>query len=225
MKLKYKKAVISLSGGFFSNPSLIKSYGRIIKKIKPQMKLLCIVSGGGKAAREYISIAKSLGLSRKRQDEIGIAITRVNALLLGMLLNFKDIPTSYDAVLDLLKKHGFAICGGMKPRQSTDKVAADIAALAKAQVLVNLTKVDGVYDRNPKLKGARLISSLSYNQLRKILSKEKQEPGKYALFDLKAIQTVKKAKIPVIIANGMKAENLLKILRGEKIGTTVFQDS
>ncbi len=224
MKLNYEKIVLSLSGSFFSDADLIKEYAKTIKKIKKHARLFCVVTGGGKAARDYISLAKSLGLGRKKQDEIGIALTRVNALLLGMLLGFEKIPASYKEAVKILKQNGFAICGGMVPGQSTDKVAADIASMTRAQILINLTKVEGVYDKNPKMKGAKLLKRLTYEELRKILSRERQSPGEYALFDLKAISVVKKARIPVIIASGLDPKNLLRILKGEALGTIVSRN-
>lgn len=221
MKLAYKKPVISLSGSFFSDVELLKKYIEIIEKIRKKVEFLCIVTGGGEVARKYISLAKELGLDREKQDEMGIAVTRVNALLFGMFFNFIKIPASYEEAKECIEKFKFCICGGMLPGQSTDKVSADIAKMVKADVLINLTKVEGVYDRDPKEKDAKLFEKLSYKELRKILNKASQEPGNYPLFDLKAIDVVESCSLPVIIANGKKPENLIKILSGEKIGTII----
>lgn len=221
MKFVYKKPVISLSGSFFSASELLKKYIDIIKKIRKGVEFLCIVTGGGETARKYISLAKELGLSREKQDEMGIAVTRVNALLLGMFFDFTNIPKTYEEALAYIKKLKFCICGGMLPGQSTDKVSADIAKMANADIVINMTKVDGVYDRDPKEKGAKLLEQLSYKELKKILGNASQTPGEYPLFDLKAIEVVESSSLPVIIANGTKPENLIKILEGEKIGTFI----
>lgn len=221
MNFIYKKPVISLSGSFFSNTNLIKAYAKVVKKIKNKLEFICIVTGGGEIARKYISLAKELGLSRKKQDEMGIAITRVNALLFGMLFNFTEIPKTYEQAVEIINKYKFCICGGMVPKQSTDKVAVDIAVMCNADIMINLTKVEGVYNKDPKKPGAKLLRSLTYKQLREILKNTSQTPGNYPLFDLKAIKIAEKNSLPIIIANGTKPENLIKILKGEKIGTFI----
>ncbi len=225
MKFVYKRPVVSLSGSFFSAANLIKEYVKIVKKVRMSAEFLCIVTGGGEIARKYISLAKELGLAREEQDEMGIAVTRVNALLFAMNFGITEIPKSYEEAVETLKKEGFCICGGMEPGQSTDKVATEIAKLAGADVVINLTKVDGVYDKNPLEEGAKLLERIDYDELKKILSSATQAPGEYPLFDLKAIEIAKSCSLPIIIANGTNPENLLKILKGEKIGTLISSRS
>ncbi len=219
--IKYKRIVISLSGSFVNSKAL-KKFSKIFSFISKKCEILCVVVGGGEAARKYISLAKELGLSEKEQDLIGIAVTRVNALLLSLLLRQNNkIPETYEEVVNLLKKNKFIVCAGIKPGQSTDKVAADIASLVKADILINITKVEGVYDRDPSEPGAKMLKRISYDELKKILARTPQKPGKYALFDLKAIDVVKEKRIPVRIISGKDPKNILNVLKDTELGTLV----
>jgi len=207
-----RRVVISLSGSFFEDVKLIKKYAEIFSRIKSKLSLLVVVCGGGKIAREYIEKGKKLGYKNKYLDMLGIACTHVNALLLSLYFKRKSIPRSYKEV-----DGTFVICGGMKPGQSTDKVATDIAVEKQADLIINLTKVDGVY------VNGKVESYLTYDELLSIVSKIEQTPGNYALFDLKAVKLLKKHCIPLVFCNGRKPENLLKILSGELVGTLVWK--
>ncbi len=222
MRFNFSKVVVSLSGSFFDEPELICEYAKIFSKIRSKLEMLCVVTGGGRVAREYIAKAEIVGLKERERHMLGIAVTRVNALLLGFALSFEEIPQSYREAVKQLRKNGFAICGGMKPGQSTDKVAADIACMIDADAVINLTKVDGVYDKDPeKYQDARLLKELSYEQLEKILSSQKSSPGKFELFDLLAVKELAKREIPIFFACGKEVKNLVEILRGNNPGTKV----
>ena len=223
--MKAKRVVLSISGGLLLNErdgSAFKEWSRVLLRVSRNLDMMCVVAGGGSVARDYIAMAEALGLGRDEQDMMGIAVTRVNALLLSLTLGWnRKIPESYEEAGEYLNKNRFLVCGGMVPRQSTDKVAADMATIMNADLVLNATKVDGVYNKNPSLPDAELLRKLSYDELKSILKDEEQLPGKYALFDLAGIDVLKKSRIPLVIFNGANPENLEKILEGEDIGTLV----
>ena len=217
----YGKIVVSLSGSFFEHAEIIKRYAEIVRALKNRAKILCLVTGGGKTARKYIALAKALGLSREIQDCAGILATRIHAYLFASLFGLRKIPFTCQTAVKYAIKKGCVVCGGIKPGQSTDKVAADLAAKINADVLINLTKVDGVYDKDPAAKGARMFRELTYREFARILRGLEQAPGKYALFDVKALEVIERCRIPLVIANGTKPENLLKIASGKRVGTLI----
>ena len=221
----WKRIVVSISGGLLlmeKDGSMFRKYAEALSTIRNRVDVLVAVAGGGDYARDYITMAKNCGLDEKKQDVMGIAITRVNALLLSMLLDLGGaVPESYEEVVKKARRNGLAVCGGMKPGQSTDKVAADIAAMLDADVVLNATKVDGLYTRNPAEEGAELLKKATYEEMRRILSREEQSPGRYALFDLSAIDVLEEHNIPLIIFNGRDVNNLLRAVEGQPVGTIV----
>ncbi len=219
------RVVVSISGGLLlmeKDGSMFKKYAEALSTLKNKVEVLVAVAGGGSYARDYIEMARNCGLDEEKQDIMGIAVTRVNALLLSMLLNLSSrVPESCEEVVEAAKQTGFVVCGGMKPGQSTDKVAADIATMLDADVVLNATKVDGLYTKNPEEEGAELLREATYDEMRKILSKEEQSPGKYALFDLSAIDLLEKHNIPLIIFNGKDVNNLLRVVDNHPVGTII----
>ena len=88
------------------------------------------------------------------------------------------------------------IMGGTSPGQSTDAVAALMAEYIDADLFINATNVDGVYDKNPKEhKDAKLYKELSSEALIRLLSENSAKAGKYELMDFVAAQIVHRSKI------------------------------
>ena len=225
MGTTWKRVVLSLGGGVLladKEGRMFKGYAEAIKSINNELELFVIVTGGGEYARNYISMARNCGLNEKKQDMMGIAITRVNALLLSFMLEWNEkVPESYEDAVRIARKTSRLVCGGMKPGQSTDKVAADLAAMLDADIVLNATRIEGLYDRHPSQPGARLLSEATYSQMREILVGEEQCPGKYARFDLKAIDLLESKGIPLVIFDGRKVENFVRVMHNQPVGTIV----
>ncbi|MCQ5376097.1 MAG: UMP kinase, partial [Methanomassiliicoccales archaeon] len=87
-----ERIVISMGGSVLvpgdNDAAFIVKFLDLIKELSRDYRL-CIVCGGGKIARYYISIGKEMGLSRDDLDELGIMVTRLNAKLLH--LSLRDI--------------------------------------------------------------------------------------------------------------------------------------
>ena len=113
--------------------------------------------------------------------------------------------------------------GGHLPGSSTDYRAVLFAEAAEADLIINATDVDGVYDKNPKIHhDAVKLERITHSQLEKIiLDNTEQAPGKYSLFDLKAVRRAKKCGIPILFIDGTDPEQLVKAVEGGHGGTLV----
>jgi uridylate kinase len=210
------------------NDKLISKYAKTIRNvINDTMKKCTIIVGGGKLARKYIALARKYGASEETCDVIGIDAAKLNAKILIAALGESAYPhppnnlEEFQNFFKLTKK--VIVCGGFKPGQSTNAVAASIAEVTNAEKLINLTNVDGVYSDDPGINpDAILLETITIAELEEMMLKHQIKAGYYPLFDPTAIQIVKRSKIPLQIANGLNPENLAGIISGVKIGTTVI---
>ena len=170
-----------------------------------------IVCGGGNTARNYATIAKKIGLSEEKQDLLGIDATRMNAKLILFILDNFTTGKIYTNIEKLADDFGekITICGGMKPGQRTDKVAALIAKKLNIKTLINLTNVDGVFNKDPKKNlDAKFIPELNYEQFCNLSRMKEHKPSYHFVFDYDAAEICYEEKIRVIILNGEKLHNL-----------------
>lgn len=184
-----------------------------------------IVVGGGGTARHYQESARKVGkLTRDDLDWLGIHSTRLNGHLLRTV--FRDIAHPVmlkDPTRPLTKwKKPVLIAAGWKPGWSTDYVATRLAKRLKAEVLVNLSNIDYVYDKDPnKHKDAKIICDISWKDFRKMVG-NKWDPGMNVPFDPVASRLASTSKIKVALLNGKNIENLDNLLRGKGfIGTVI----
>ncbi len=150
-----KKVVLSL-GGSILFPTLeenrVSAYADVLSRISRQIQLFVVVGGGGEA-RRYISAARGMGLDEALADEIGILVTRLNATLLAGALGDAAVPavaTSQTDAYAAAASGKIVVMGGITPAQTTDAVAAVLAERVGADLMVNLTSVDGIYTADPK---------------------------------------------------------------------------
>lgn len=149
------KIVIIIGGSVLmedSNPKKFREYAKILRDLSKDHKIW-IVIGGGKPAREYIALARSLGANEAQCDDIGIDVTRLNAKLLKIALGdsaYPEIAKNFQEALKFSESKKIVIMGGTEPAHSTDAVGAILAEFVDADILINLTSVDGFYDKDPK---------------------------------------------------------------------------
>ena len=136
------KAVISVGGSVIA-PTLSQEKfledAEVIKELA-QENTLFIVTGGGKAARDYIRAARSMGASEAVCDLIGIALSRVNArLLISALSNaaFQDIPHDYREAETAMSSGKVVVMGGVAPGQTTDAVSAILSEYVQTDLLLS----------------------------------------------------------------------------------------
>jgi len=209
------------------NEKLITKYAKTIRTVFTESKKRCaIVVGGGKIARKYIASSRRFGADETYNDIMGIEVAKLNARLLISALGelaYSTPPNNIQEFTAFYKETDkIIVCGGFRPGQSTNAVAAEIAEAAKAEKLFNLTDVAGVYSDDPvKNPDATLLDKISIDDLIKMVSNVQTKAGYYPLFDITAAQTIKRSKIPLQFINGRDPENLQKAFKGEKIGTMV----
>jgi len=203
----------------------LKGYASVIKKIHWMGHGLSVVVGGGPPARWLAEAARKLGCSEAVCDEVGIQISRLNALLLASLLDdvaHPAIPSSYAEAKSALGSGRIVVCGGFQPGQSTVAVAAVMAELMKADLLVVATDVDGVYTADPKEHPeAKRLTRLSYRDLERLIAEGSAEAGTFKLFDLVAVKVMKRARIPTLVVDGRDPNVLFKVLEGEEVGSRI----
>ncbi len=218
------KIVISLGGSLINpgkvNYKFLEEFKKTIKKF-PQHKIL-VVTGGGKIAREYIEALKTK--SEKIRSLIGIGVTKLNAMLVSNFLDSNVIvPDSLNDVAKSLSKSNLVVCGalGYREKMTSDGTAADVARGLKADMLINITNVKGLYDKDPKkFKNAKFISNISFSDFLKMTNEIKYKPGQHFVFDQSGAEIITRYKIKTVILTGIK--NLENCLAGKRFEGTII---
>jgi len=220
------RVVVKVTGKLFDrgNSELIKGFANVVLRYVDRGNNIAIVVGGGPIARSYIELGRELGLSNAVLDLLGIESARLNALLLASLLGkyaYLPIPRSIDEFMEAWSTGKVVVLGGLQPGQSTNAVAAIIAEVINADLLVNATNVDGVYDKDPsKYPNARLLREVTVDELERVLTYQEVLPGKYELFDKVALSIIRRSNISTVFVNAFKLDQVEKALNGERnVGT------
>jgi uridylate kinase len=222
------RIVIRLGGSVVATPvnvKLLGEYAEILKKLKAQGHTLAVVVGGGALAREFIKIAKELGLPEKDQDDLAISVSRLYAQLFAKMLGAgacQKTPISVEEVAECLKTGKIAVLGGLKPGMTTDTVAAMVAERISADMLVKATDQEGIYTKDPKTHpDAVKLDRVSFEELPKFLAENKHRAGIHQILDPEAVKILKARRIKVHVLNGFKPQNLLLAVEGKTVGTII----
>lgn len=222
------KIVVAIGGSILIkdyDSSRFKEYSKLLKELAQEHEIFVVV-GGGKPAREYISVVRDLGAGEAQCDDIGIEVTRINAKLLLSALGdaaYQRVPHNFQEALEFASSGKIIVMGGTEPAHSTDAVSTILAEYVNADKLINLTSVDGMYTKDPnKHDDAELIHEITASDLLDFLNDKDMKAGTYEFFDTTAVQMIKRSKLDTVIANGFEPENLIKVINGEKIGTKII---
>jgi len=222
------RVVLRIGGSVVASPvntELMSKHAEMVQTLKRQGHEVAVVVGGGALAREFIGIAKKLGLEERVQDEIAISVSRLFAQLflktLGEIGCVKVALTLDDAA-DCLNAGKILVMGGLKPGITTDAVAALVAKHVKADLLVKGTDQDGVYNKDPrKYADAVKLDRLSFDDLNKVFSESKHTAGMHQVIDPEAVKIMKRERMNLIVVNGFNPKNILAAVNGETVGTVV----
>ncbi|WFN35886.1 UMP kinase [Methanomicrobium antiquum] len=226
-----KKIVLSL-GGSILVPSLesnkIENYRDVLKEISSKYQIFVVIGGGGEA-RRYIGAARSLGIDEATSDELGILITRINASLLCWALGdlaYPAVAENYTDALKYAESGKIVLMGGVTPGQTTDAVSAVLAERLRADLLINLTSIDGIYSKDPKNnKDAVKFDSITPEKLIDIVSAGTMGAGSNNVIDLVAAKIIQRSRIPLLVIDGKDPENLKNVLlKGKLFGSVVIAD-
>lgn len=237
--VKYKRVVLKLSGealagdqGFGINPPELKTVAKEIKEVHELGVQVCIVVGGGNMWRGVTG--EKLGMERAQADYIGMLATIMNALSLQDALEGLGVQTRVQTSIEMrqiaepyirrkairhLEKGRVVIFAGgtSSPYFSTDTTAALRAAEMNADaILMAKNGVDGVYSADPN----KDASAVKFDHLTHMDIIDKH----LHVMDSTASSMSMDNDIPLVVFNLNTPGNIMKVVRGEKIGTTIEGD-
>lgn len=223
------KYVFSLGGSLIIPDQIdfkyIHKFVKFIKNLSKKNKIV-VVCGGGAVARKYINALIKQKVSKDLLSMAGIESTRLNATLIsGMLKSLDPIPESLSEVKTALKTKNLVVTGalGSRSNMTTDGNAADIAVAIKAKYFINLTDVDGLYDKNPKqYKNALLIPFITFKEFNKIISKIKFKAGQHFVLDQSASKIILENDVDTAILNGKNIKNIKNFFSGKHFVGTII---
>jgi uridylate kinase len=234
-KLKFQRILLKLGGEALGNDSgegiSTRQAEVIAKRVREVRELgvdVAIVIGAGNLWRGREGL--KMGMDRATADYMGMLATVMNALALMDALERCNVVTRVQSAIEMrsvaepyirrrairhLEKGRVVIFGGGtgNPYFSTDTAAALRAMEIGANVLIKATKVDGVYDSDPKThKNAQKFEQLTYLEM---LNK------KLEVLDGTAISLCMEHKLPILVLNLWDETALKRAIQGEKVGTLV----
>ncbi len=210
------------------NREVIARVASEVKSVVAAGIQLAIVIGGGNIFRGIAPSAQ--GMDRASADYMGMLATVINSLALQDALEKADVPVRVQSALRVdqvvepyvrrralrhLEQGRVVIfaAGTGNPFFTTDTAATLRGMEIDADVVIKATKVDGVYDRDPvKHADAKLFANVSYDE---VLEK------RLAVMDAASIALCRDQNMRVRVFSINKPGNLLRICRGENIGTLV----
>lgn len=233
--MSYKRILLKLSGEallgerqYGIDPLRISQYAKEIKTVIEYGLEVAVVIGGGNIFRGVS--AASNGMDRVQADYMGMLATVINGLALQSSLEECEVQTRLQTAIKIeavaepyikrkavrhLEKKRVVIFGGGtgNPFFTTDSAAVLRAIEINADVILKGTRVDGIYDSDPeKNKNAVKFDSISFKN---VLDKNLK------IMDSTAFTLSQENNLPIIVFNMNIAGNLLNLVKGYKIGTTV----
>jgi uridylate kinase len=226
--LRKKKVVIKLSGSIFGSTAkskTIKEYGVMISELDKHVQPI-VIAGGGNIARHYIDLARELGSDEASLDLLGIEVSRLNAkLLLHSVPScvYPKVPVNLEEVSIAAEIGQPVVLGGLHPGQSTNATSALVAEKVKAQIFVNATDVNGIYDSDPNInRHAKVFKRVNVNKCLEVLGKNSSMAGKYDLMDMVALKIIERSRIPTVILRA-NIINIIKVIETDtRIGTRIL---
>jgi uridylate kinase len=238
MGIAYKRVLLKLSGealmgnlGYGIDPGIVQQIAQEVAEVINSGIQLAIVVGGGNIFRGVKGA--SAGMDRATADYIGMIATVMNAMTLQDALEKIGIPTRVQSAIAMqevaepyirrrairhLEKGRVVVfgAGSGNPFFTTDTTAALRAAEIDANVIFKATKVDGIYDRDPKTNpDAKRYQTLTYGH---VLTHDLR------VMDSTAIALCKENNIPIIVFDLSVRGNINRAVMGEAVGTLVGGD-
>ncbi len=232
---KYRRILLKLSGealgddnGVGISPEAIHGVAQQIQEVKEKGVQIVVVIGGGNIFRGVTGSER--GIERATGDYMGMLATVINSLALQDALEKLGIATRVQSAISMtqiaenfirrravrhLEKQRVVIFGGGtgNPYFSTDTAAALRATEIGAEVVLKATKVDGIYDSDPK----KNPNANRYSQITYLEALQRQ----LKVMDAAAFSLCMDNRMPIIVFDMFKPHNLLRVVQGEPVGTLV----
>ena len=232
---RYHRVLLKLSGealmggqGYGVDPRMADRIAGEIEEIHSIGVQVAATVGGGNIIRG-ISVSAA-GMDRVSGDYMGMLATVINALALQNALEKRGVFTRVQSAIEMkevaepyirrrairhLEKGRVVIFAGGtgNPYFSTDTAAALRAIEIGAEVILKASKVDGIYDDDPKSNpAAQLIEDLTYLQF--------LEKG-LRVMDTTAITLCMENKLPIVVFNLLRHGNIRDVVSGARVGSTI----
>ena len=237
--LAYRRIVLKLSGealaggtgGFGIDAGVLRSLAAELAEVHAVGVQTGIVVGGGNIFRGLKGA--SVGMDRAQSDYMGMLATVMNGLALQSELEVLGVPTRVQTAIEMknvaesfirrramrhleLGRVVIFVAGTGNPFFSTDTTAALRASEMGAEVILKATKVDGIYDSDPKKNpDAKRYTTLTFGEA---LTKRLQ------VMDATAFSLCMDNKVPIIVFDMMQRENIRDAVLGKEVGTVVTGD-
>jgi len=232
----YKNILLKLSGESLMNEheninkEKTKEIANLIKRVHDMGVNVGIVCGGG----NFFRGRSHQDMEAINADSMGMLGTTMNALALRDAFNKVGLPNVIFSPFDFhelieshteeelkeMYKNGTVVVfsgGTGHIGCSTDTAASMKAIMIGADVIIKLTNVDGVYDKDPnKYSDALMFTKLSHQEV--------LDNPEIKVMDLACIEDCKKENKDILVINFNDKENLIKVLSGEKIVTVITSD-
>ena len=230
-----RRLLLKLSGESFCkeghhgiDPNEMATLASILKEVHELGTQVAVVVGGGNIIRGA-SLSKQ-GIGRITADYMGMMGTLINALALQDALEKIEVPTRVQTAINTqsvaepyirrrcirhLEKGRLVILagGGGVPLFTTDTTAILRAKEIEADIVLKATKVDGVYNEDPKINpDAVFYEKIPYDQV------IHQGLG---VMDATAITLAREHQIPIMVFNVKAPGNVLRAVKGEIVGTLI----
>ncbi len=233
--MKFKRILLKLSGealegnqGYGIDSQRLADYAGEIKSVVDEGVQVAIVIGGGNIFRGLQGTSE--GMDRVQGDYMGMLATVINSMAIQAALEKTGVKVTLlsglaiepvceamsrrKAISHLTNGEVVVIAAGTgNPYFTTDSASALRAIEIQADAILKGTRVDGVYTADPE----KDQSAVKYNALS---FEEAYEKG-LKIMDLTAFTLCRENKMPIVVFNMNQKGNLLKIIKGETIGTVV----
>jgi uridylate kinase len=235
MQLAFKRILLKLSGealagdkGFGIDTHRIHSIASEIREVHQLGVEIALVVGGGNFFRGVAEQARDM--DRVSADHMGMLATVMNSLALQDALEKQDIHTRVMSAIEMnqvaepfirrralrhLEKGLVVIfaAGTGNPYFSTDTAASLRAMEIKADVIMKATRVNGIYDADPRLvTDAKMFETISYLDMLKLGLK---------VMDATAVSLCRENNLPIVVFNLNVHGNIQRVVKGEKVGSLV----
>lgn len=216
-----KRIILSLGGSIIVPDQIdvdfLRDFKQLVLKHLDDYDQWIIVTGGGKTARRYQNAADEVNSPEPEDlDWLGIHATRLNGHLMRTIFkNYADPEMITDPAKMTERDAKMLIMAGYRPGNSTDYIATLAAEAYKADLVVNLSNIAYVYDKDPKqYPDAKIQKELNWEQMKALIG-DNYTPGMNTPFDPKATQLAASLGLEVVFLKGTDLANFEAFLEGK----------